>query len=141
MCVCPSLVRVDLREAPAHVLFWVYSQKGTHGVFMMDEIIETRQKGRITRSTTKHNRIKSSKPSKWSGHGQGHGRSNRMTGLLTCVSLFVISIAIRDNINLHQPSEHFDLIQLLCPYRLKPSGPSVLGASESRSAYRLALRN
>lgn len=40
------------------VIFWPYNQEVTRGVFTMDEIIEIRGSARITRSKTKHNRIK-----------------------------------------------------------------------------------
>lgn len=56
--MCHSPVRVTSGEALAQVLFWVYDQKGTQVDSMMDEIIETKEKARITRSTTNHIRIK-----------------------------------------------------------------------------------
>lgn len=112
MCARPS----D-EDGLVRVLFWAYNQKGTRGVLTMDEIIEIRESARITRSKTNHNRIKHTETS----GGQGHGRSNRMTGLM-CVSLF--SIATRENINLHQPSEHFEFISILFLLRLPiTSGP------------------
>lgn len=50
---------MGLREVLVRMLFWSYNQKGTHGVFMLNEIKETRERTRITRSKMKNNRIKS----------------------------------------------------------------------------------
>lgn len=57
-------------------------------------------------------------------------------GLLTCVSLFLsFQLLFRDNINSHQPSEHFDLIQYLFLIELISDRlPHVLQADEGRSA-------
>lgn len=50
--------RLSDEDGLVQVIFWPYNQKGTRGVLTMDDIIEIRESARITRSKTKHNRIK-----------------------------------------------------------------------------------